>query len=172
MPQDQQQWMMTALSFGILLLILTLRARRSAKVSALPIERLWIVPAFYTVVTLLLLAAHPPAGMAGLYVLIAFAAGALLGWYRGRRMSITVDPERRALREHESTPTMLVLFALVGVRVIARAFMPAGALVEPGLIMSITDVLLGLALGFVVAQRVELYQRSKAQLRDGEGGSQ
>ncbi|MBO9574800.1 MAG: DUF1453 family protein [Sphingobium sp.] len=171
MPQDQQQWMTTIISFGVLALVLTLRMRRARQVRPLKVERLWMLPAFYGVVVALLFVAHPPVGLVWLYSLLAFVLGLALGWYRGKLMTIHVDPETHALSQQGSWAAMLIIFVLVAVRYAARFYMTEGEGVDPDVLVSITDVLLAFGLGFIGAQRLEMGLRARALLAKAKGGA-
>ena len=169
MGQGDQQWIGTIISFGILALVLALRMRRMKQVRPLKIEQLWMLPAFYALVVAALYFTHPPVGIVWLYALLALGVGALLGWYRGKLMTITVDAQTHEVSQQGSMAAMLFIVALVGLRLIARSFATSGSNVDPAIMFSITDVLLALGFGFITAQRVEMGTRAKALLAEAKG---
>ena len=172
MPQDQQQWIVMALSFGLVALVLGRRLlRRRKQVGPQRVERLWMFPAFYTAAVMLLFGVHAPAQAVWGYILAAFLAGAGLGWYRGKFMAIQVDPHTKEIGQSGTTAVMLVVLVLLGLRYAARFHASLFSGVDPALVISIADVLLSLGLGFVVAQCVELIQRSLALRGKTKGGA-
>src|SRR6185437_1287511 len=82
----------------ILSVVLLIRFRRMNQSRPLRVERLWIVPALYLVITILAFVTTPPDAAGWAYCVVAFVAGGALGWQRGRLMRIDVDP-----RSHEVT---------------------------------------------------------------------
>jgi len=164
MPQNDQQWVATILSFGLLALVLALRIRRERRMRPLRVERLWVLPAVYAGLVALLFVAHPPVGIVWLYAALALAAGAAAGWYRGTHMAIHVDPQTHAVSQQGSRAAMIVLFLLVLLRYGARGYMENGGDMDPARLMAATDVMLAGALGFVTAQRAEMGLRARALL--------
>lgn len=164
MPQDQQQWITTIISFGVLALVLILRMRRARQVRPLKVGRLWILPAFYSVVVTLLYMAHPPVGMVWIYALGALAIGLLAGWWRGKLMIIHVDPQTHEVSQQGSVLAMAVIVVLVVVRIAARNVMASTSGNDPAFILAMTDALLALGLGFVAAQSLEIWMRARELL--------
>ena len=155
-----QSWISLVLPIVIIAIVLTFRVRRMTRMRPLKLELLWIVPAVYLVIAGLVFWTAPPATPAmWLACITALAAGAALGWQRGRMMHISVDPETGGLRQKASFAAMAVLLVLIAVRTAAREAAQAGGL--PVDIKSLTDVLIALALGLLTVQRVEMYVRAK-----------
>lgn len=153
-----------AITAVVVAVVLALRWRRISRVVPLKLERLWIVPALYAGVAAVTFSASPPVGLTWLYCLFALALGAALGWQRGKLMRITVDPQTHALNQTSSPANMIFLLALVVVRSGARAVLAreGDALHLNALV--VTDLLIALALGLLVAQRLEMYLRAKRLL--------
>lgn len=149
-------------SFGVIALVIALRWRRMARVQPLRLERLWIFPAILLAVTVALFWTQPPVGWAWAFCAGALTLGALLGWQRGRLMTITVDPVTHALNQRASPAAILFLVALIVARQGARGLAEGGGFhLDP---VAVTDVLLAFALGLFVTTRVEMYLRGRALL--------
>jgi steroid 5-alpha reductase family enzyme len=170
MPQDQQ-WVIMALSFGLVVLVLGQRMLRKRKMQSTRVERLWMFPAFYTAAVFLLFGVHAPEERVWLFILVAFFGGAGLGWYRGKHMAILVDPRTQEVRQSGTTAVMMIVLLLLALRYGARFHATSLSRVDPAIVIAVTDVLLCLGLGFVVAQGVELFQRARALAAKGKGGT-
>lgn len=136
---------------------------------ALKVERLWIVPALYLVLTCFVFWNMPPAGMVWLWCAVALAAGAAIGWWRGKMMRISVDPETHEIRQKGSAAAMLLILGLIVVRAGARN---AEALGVPSVhvdVVSMTDVLIAFALGLLTVQRLEMFLRARRLLAEARG---
>lgn len=171
MPQDQQQWMVTIISVCAAALVLGLRIRRARDIKPLKVERLWILPAIYGAIAVLLFASHPPVGIVWIYALGAFAIGLLGGWFRGKLMAIHVDPETHELSQQGSRLAVAFIALLIVARFAARSYLMSGGGSDPAVIMSMTDVLLAFGLGFVAAQRLEMGMRAREMLAEIRGGT-
>ena len=79
-------WVGYAVTAIIICVVLFFRFRSMRRVQKLRLERLWVVPAVYAVVTGIVLYQSMPCGVQWLYVAIALGLGALLGWRRGALM--------------------------------------------------------------------------------------
>jgi hypothetical protein len=158
-------WLRFVIPAIIVILVLAVRLRSLGRERPLKIERLWIVPAIYVVVAGIAFWAHPPTRFAWLWCLIALAAGAGLGWQRGRMMRITVDPETHDVSQRASPVAMLLIFALILIRSGARSAAP-GLAVD---VMTLTDVLVAFALGLLATQRLEMWLRARRLLAAARG---
>jgi hypothetical protein len=145
------------------LLVLALRAwLGGARQRDIRIERLWILPAIFTVLVVMGLARAPlPLTVTSVAVLaIAFAAGLGLGWVRGRLTTITVEPQTHTLKGQNSAIGLVLIAALFLLRAFARRWVGEHATqwhVSPLLIF---DAFLLLALGVIIGRRVEILLRS------------
>ena len=142
----------------VIALVMFFRFRSMGKARPLRLERLWIVPAIYLALAILLFWEMTPHGLGWLWAALAFTAGSAIGWYRGKAMKISVDPETHALNQASSPLAMLVILALVAVRFTIRA--SAGN--ED--IALITDCLVAFALGLLSMQRLEMFLRGSRLL--------
>ncbi len=161
----QSDWLRLAIPVVILAIVMAFRLRRIGRERPLKIERLWIVPAIYIVVAAVAYWAHPPVGLAWLWCLIALAVGVALGWQRGRMMRISVDPETHEMSQRASPAAMLLILVLILVRTGAREIAPGMALD----VMTLTDVLVALALGLLATQRLEMWLRARKLLAAARG---
>jgi hypothetical protein len=156
-------YVVPALVLGI---ILFLRVRSMRRVARLRLERLWIVPAIYFLITATVLHQSPPHGQQWFWVALALLAGAAIGWRRGALMRITIDPATHALNQQASPAAMLVIMVLIVVRQGLR--LEAGALGFDA--QFVTDLLVVLALGLFAATRAEMYLRARRMLRGSAAG--
>jgi hypothetical protein len=148
----------------VISLVLFFRFRSMGKARPLRLERLWIVPAIYLALTLVLFWEMTPRGLGWLWAGLAFVAGSAIGWYRGKAMKISVDPETHALNQVASPLAMLVIIVLIGLRYAIRA----GAVYEAGIgnvdVALITDCLVAMALGLLSMTRLEMFLRGSRLL--------
>lgn len=145
----------------VVVLVIALRLRGAGRRRPLRLERLWVVPALYLVLVVTLLVETPPPGIGGwLSAAFALAAGAFLGWQRGKMMRIHLDPDTHTLSQQSSAAGMIFLIVLIGVRYAARDI--GGAMHANVALM--TDTLAALALGMFGMQRLEMYLRAKRML--------
>ena len=148
-------WLQYLLPLGVFLVIFAVRARRMSQVRPLKLEQLWIVPAVYLVLVVASFVAKPPSATGWLAALVALAAGAAIGWQRGRMMAIHVDPATHTLNQKGSPVAVLFLFAIVAVKMVAQN---EGAALGFDVAL-VTDVALAFGLGMFTATRVEMYLR-------------
>jgi len=155
----------------IVVAMLYFRLRRLRGTRPLRVGTLWIVPAIFLVLTAVTLAQSPPQGLAWLLIVVALAAGSLIGWHRGKAMRIGVDPETHALTQTASPLAIILIFALIGFRMAVRSIAQYEHVSQASL-MLITDGLLVLALGLFTVQRLEMFLRAQRLLREAKVASQ
>jgi len=152
----------TLITFALVGVVMFFRLRSLNRERPLRLSQLWIVPGIYAVIAGFLFWSFPPKGMGIVYCLIGLAAGAALGWQRGRMMHISVDPATQTLRQKASLGSMFFLLGLIALRTLARV---EGAAWHFD-VMMLTDVLLAFAFGLLTMQRVEMYIRAKRLLEE------
>ena len=163
-PGPYVGYFISAIIIGV---VLFLRFRSMRRVQKLRLERLWVVPALYAVITGIVLYQSMPRGVQWLYVLIALGLGALLGWRRGALMRINVDPETHELNQQASPAAMLFILVLIIVRQGLR--MEASTM---GFNLAfVTDLLVVFALGLFAATRLEMFLRARRLLDQARAGA-
>ena len=95
----QPSWSSYAITIGIIVVVMALRMRRMGKMRPLKLSSLWIVPALYLVVALMMFVQLPPRGWVAIASAVGLAVGAAVGWQRGKMMQIHVDPVTHALNQ-------------------------------------------------------------------------
>ena len=147
-------------------IVLFFRFRNLGKARKLRLERLWIIPALYLAMAALLFAQMTPHGLGWLWAGLSLAAGAAIGWQRGRAMHIAVDPDTHALNQTSSPLALLLLVALIAIRSVLRAAADLGGSSWHLDAVLITDCLVAFALGLLTLQRLEMYLRGLRLLRE------
>ena len=156
-----QSWVSYAVSVAVIIVILALRMRGMSRMRPLKLGSLWIVPAVYFAVAVIMFVQLPPVGLVAIASLAGLVLGAAVGWQRGKMMQIHVDPETHALNQKASPAAMVFLFALIIVRAGARNFLGSEGSVSPAML---TDPLIAFALGMFTLTRLEMYLRAKRLL--------
>ncbi len=168
--QNQQSYLSYLIPALLIGIVLFFRFRAMGKARPLRLERLWVVPALYLALAASLFVQMPPHRLGWLWAALSLAAGAALGWQRGRTMRITVDPETHSLNQASSPLALLFIVALILIRSAIRA----GAGLEGAAwhldAALITDCLVALALGLLSAQRLEMYLRGARLLAEARAG--
>jgi membrane protein CcdC involved in cytochrome C biogenesis len=164
----QQSWVGYAITIAIVIVVMALRMRRMGQTRPLKLETLWIVPALYLAVAALMFWQLPPRGWVAIASAAGLAAGAAVGWQRGKMMHINVDPESHALNQKASPAAMFFLIGLIVVRSGARAVLGESGGVSPAMV---TDPLIAFALGMFTLTRIEMYLRAKRLLEEARGRS-
>lgn len=132
------------------------------------IQALWIGPLFITVMIGFLIYADPPpiTPIAITTMIAAFALGLIVGWFRGKMTSITIDVETRELKSKASLWGILLLAGIFGLRVVARNFLSSHAEdwhIPPTVI---TDGFLLFAAAMILGRRLEIFVRCIGLLRE------
>jgi NAD/NADP transhydrogenase beta subunit len=148
----------------VIVALLALRMRRMGRDRPLKIDRLWVTPTIYLAIVVILLAQTPPDEMGWLWSAVGLVVGAVIGWYRGRMISISVDPVTQALKQRASPAAMIFLAVLVAARVFLRALAANEAQTWHVSAATIVDAFLTLALGVIAVQRLEMFLRARRLL--------
>jgi membrane protein CcdC involved in cytochrome C biogenesis len=154
----------------VIILVMAMRMRGMNRLRPLKLGQLWVVPAFYAVIVIAMIAASPPSAVGWAVLFGGVVIGGLIGWQRGRFMHIEVDPATDSLMQRPSRAAMLLLVGLIVVRMGAKSLMPTGVDPMHGTALMVTDGLLGMALGLLSATRAEMYLRGR-KLLAAAGGS-
>ena len=163
MPQNTIQLIITA---AIVALVLVLRLRRMGQARPLKVEQLWIVPVIYLVAATGAMAQTPPQMSDLPWLLGAALIGAAIGWYRGKMMRITVDPETHALNQQASPLALVLIIAVLGLRYLVRYLMADDSAALGVSVSVISDAPLVLVVAMFALARVEMFIRAQRLLRD------
>ncbi|WP_296596496.1 CcdC protein domain-containing protein [Phenylobacterium sp.] len=159
-PQDAGYW-----TYLVPLIILGVVIVRNARARTLKIERLWISPTIIMVMAVLAFSHNPPPGPFGLALdMAAVALGALLGWWRGRASTFTVDPATHVVTSKVSPFGMLLILGIFGLRYLLRGAISGETSVLHVTAAEATDSFLLLAVGLVSAQRLEWWIRARRMI--------
>jgi hypothetical protein len=162
-------WMSYVIPLAVFALVMALRWRRMRRARRLRLEMLWILPAIYAAVVVAVFAVTPPSLAGWGWCALALAAGAGIGWYRGRMMQITVDPETHALSQQASPAAFLLLAGLVAVKFAFRTELGGAPGMGPHAshgAMLATDIAMAFALGLISTTRIEMALRARRLLAD------
>lgn len=155
------QYLVTALVIG---LVLILRLRRVGKVRRLRLETLWILPAIFFAVFGWIFYEVPPHGIGWLWCGIALVIGATVGWYRGRFVEISVDPETHLLNQKTSIGAIIFIVILIAVRMAMRSVVSLEAASWHLNALLVSGIFVCGAAGTLTAFRVELFLRARRLL--------
>lgn len=161
----QTGWLPTLIPIAVVALVIAIRWWRGQKMRRLRLETMWVMPAIFTVVIVMLYRAMPPVGWGWAVCAVALAGGLALGWQRGRLMRIEVDPDSHRLNHRPSPAALLFIVALLLVRTGLKQVMAHGGATMLHLnAATVTDAFMALGWGVIVAQRVEMFLRARALL--------
>lgn len=165
MPHQGGNWLTALLPFVVIAIVLTLRVRSMSRERPLKLGSLWIVPAVYVLLVASMLYSLAPPLLGWGLLLAGLGIGIGVGWHRGKLIRITRNPDNGELRQKASPLAMILLLALIGLKLGARAIFGETAAGHPASsAMLLTDAFLGFALGLLSATRLELYLRGRRLL--------
>ena len=163
-PEQMRQYLPFLIGLPLVLIVLFFRLRGMRTERPLRIEWLWVTPALLTAVTVMTFLPAPPQGMDWIWIALALVVGAVLGWYRGKMMHISVDPETHVVNTRASPAAMyfivLILAARFGLRYVAMGEAQTWHLS----VTLITGLFVVLAVGLLGVQRVEMFIRAQRLL--------
>ncbi len=161
---DQRQLIQYGITAVIVLVVWFFRIRGMAKSRPLKLEQLWIVPVIFTVIAALAMVQTPPLMSDAPWLIAALAVGCVIGWYRGKMMRITVDPETHALNQTASPAAIILLIAIFAVRYAIRFFLAEEAQAWNISLNLLADAPLLIVVGMFVVARIEMYLRAQKLL--------
>jgi hypothetical protein len=157
MPAGAGYW-----TYLIPLVVLAVAILRNARARKLRMERLWISPTIIMAMTVLAFSRNPPPGPIGLVLdVVAVGLGALLGWWRGRASTFTVDPQTHVVTSKVSPAGMLLILGIFALRYVLRGAVAGDSSMLHLSAAEATDSFLLLAVGVVSAQRLEWWIRAR-----------
>lgn len=158
--QSAQPNPITYLIAGVMvIIILYFRGRRMNAKRPLKLGTLWIIPAIFLASSALTFVQFPPGPADWPWLGLALAAGAGLGWQRGRLMDIWVEKDGGQLMVQGSRWAMIFLIILVALRMAVRGGLDMesrAGLITPALV---NDGFVVFALGLFATQRAEMALR-------------
>ncbi|MBX3486203.1 CcdC protein domain-containing protein [Phenylobacterium sp.] len=156
------------LTYLIPLVVIGIVILRNSRERRIRIERLWIAPAIIMLMTIVAFSANPPPGPVGLGLdLAAVCVGGLLGWWRARASTFTIDPATHVITSKVSPWGMLLILGIFALRYVLRSVMAGGAASAMHVTAAeLTDSFLLLAVGVVSAQRIEWLIRARKLLAE------
>ena len=167
MQPDQVHSIAPYIVGGLLFVVLMAwRLRRMTQTRPLKVEWLWVTPALLTALTVLSLIPQPPQGMAWAWLAGALVLGGALGWWRGKMMHISVDPETHALNTKASPTAMIFIVALIVIRMVLRGVAMGEASTLHLSVAVITGAFMTFAIGLFGLQRLEMAIRATRLLAE------
>jgi hypothetical protein len=170
MPPPQSTIVGYVIAAIIVVLVLSFRLRRMKRSIPLRVERLWIVPAILTATAAITLAQFPLTWLDGIWLAIALLLGGVLGWQRGRLMTIVMNPADRSLTRQATPMAIYFLVGLVAIRLGVRTGLGMEARgwgLSPAFI---NDVFVIFGAGLFTAQALEMGIRARRVLAAASGG--
>jgi hypothetical protein len=159
-----RQYLPWLIGVPVALFFLFLRLRSMQTERRLRVELLWVTPAILAAVTVLSFMPAPPAGTDWAWIGAALIFGGALGWYRGKMMHISVDPQTHVVNTRASPAAMyfivLILVARLGLRYVAMDEAKAWHVS----VTLITGLFVVFALGLLGVQRLEMFLRAQRLL--------
>ena len=152
----------------VIAVVLPLVLLRNRRPRTLRPRWMWVVPAIVVVMigfglwaTLFFDPTHTPFRAVDFAILATgLALGVLAGWQRGRMVVIHKDPDGVLKAQASPLGLILIVVLLVGRQGLRAVLEPHAA--EWGLnVLAVQDAFMLLAVGLVVAQRIEMYIRAR-----------
>ena len=149
---------------AVVLGLILLRMRRMSQARPLKTETLWIFPAIFAGITALTLWQAPPSMSDAPWLAGVTVFGGVVGWYRGKMMRITVDPQTHALSQAASPLALLFLVAVFALRYGLRYVLGEEAHAWGISVNLLTDAPMVFAVAMFAMQRVEMFVRAEKLL--------
>ena len=159
-----------ALMGAAIAVALFIRIRRIGRTQRLRIGTLWIIPTIFAALGAAILWQFPPSAWGWLWIALGFAAGAGVGWQRGRLVEVGIDSEGR-LTQRSSPGALVFLGLLFALRWILHRLVELGDTRWHLGAMLITNIFLAFAVGVLSLYRVELWARARRLQREKRQGS-
>jgi NAD/NADP transhydrogenase beta subunit len=161
-----QSSIQTAITIAVVAVVFALRFRGMNRERRLKLELLWIMPTLLVAAMVAALLQFPPHGLDWLWLAAILAVGAAIGWWRGKLMPITIDPETHLLNTKPSPAAILFLLGLFVVRFALRALIESEASAWHINAALVTDGFIVLGVSLLAVSRVEMALRAWGLLRE------
>lgn len=158
-------WLQIVIPLAIFAVIMAIRAPRLMRLRPLDIGQLWIVPAIYLGVVVLVFVQRPPSALGWGLAALGLLVGAALGWQRGKTMRIVHDPATGKLMQKGSILAIAFIAVIFALRLISEN---EGEAMHIDIALLI-DPLAALSLGMFSVQRLEMYLRASRLVRAARG---
>ncbi len=159
-----QQLFAYVIPIVVIVIVMAFRMRRMMRTSFYNIELAWILPAILLGMTIWLLTLAEPHGAQWLWFAGITALGAVLGWFRGASIKMTVDPQTGRLLAQGSAAAIIFLVLLAVARRGLQYVMESNSAVI-GMSGQMLNVLfLAMATGLFVTRTVEMMLRGRKLL--------
>lgn len=153
-------------SGAIFVAVILFRMRGMTRQRRLRTETLWVVPVIIAGFAVLAMAQTPPSLSDAPWLAAFGVLGAIVGWYRGKMMRITVDPQTHALSQSASPLAMLFLLAIFGLRYGLRYLLGEEAQAWGISLNLLADAPLVFAVAMFAMMRVEMFIRAERLLAE------
>jgi NAD/NADP transhydrogenase beta subunit len=161
-----QSSIQTAITIAVVAVVFALRFRGLSRERRLKLELLWIMPALLVAAMVAALLQFPPHGLDWAWLAAILAVGSAIGWWRGKLMPITIDPETHLLNTKPSPAAILFLLGLFVVRFALRALIESEASAWHINAALVTDGFIVLGVSLLAVSRVEMALRAWGLLRE------
>ena len=168
MQPEQLRTVAPFLIIGLAILVFVWRMRRLSQVRRLRVEWLWVTPAIIAVLAWINLyhapGVPPPQGLDWIWLAAGLVIGGALGWWRGKMMDISVDPETHALTTKASPAALIFIVALLVIRAALRGAAMGEASTLHLSVSVITGAFMTMAFGLIAVGRIEMAIRARRLL--------
>lgn len=158
------------ISVVVWFLIIVMIVARNLRPRRLRVGMLWAWPAILLLAFAGYFYKYPPhtlTEVAGLVV--GFAVGGALGWWRGGFTRIEVDPATDTAMQQASPLGVLLILALFAIRAGVRVLVLHSGAALPASVETVSGWLLALAVGLKVLQQLEIWVRARRLMAGAKG---
>ena len=164
MTPELQRYLPYIIGGTIFLVVMVFRIRGMSQNRRLRLEYLWVVPAIFVALAVATMLPQPPTGMDWAWLALALVLGAAPGWYRGKMMHITVDPETHELNTKASPAALIFIFVIIAARIGLRYLAMGEAQTWHVSAALIGDAFIVFAVGLFGMSRIEMWIRANRLL--------
>lgn len=171
--QLEPKTVIPVVAIGLALVIFVFRMNRMRTARPLRLEWLWITPALMAAMFVFMLwgmaQSHQfVSGADWAWIALAAAIGGVIGWYRGRMMTIAVDPQTHALNQQASPVAIIFLIGILVVRQAVSLLMKGEAQAWHLHVALLSAAPFALAIGMFTVTRIEMFIRARRLLAEAK----